>query len=49
MDEKEIEALGMGAFMSVTRGSDQPGKLIIISYKSYLINYWNQRSTVHDA
>ena len=23
----------MGAFMSVTKGSDQPGKLITISYK----------------
>ena len=33
MEEKEIEALGMGAFMSVTKGSDQPGKFIIISYK----------------
>ena len=33
MNEKEIEGLGMGAFMSVTRGSDQPGKLITISYK----------------
>ena len=33
LDEKEIEKLGMGAFMSVTRGSDQPGKLIIIHYK----------------
>ena len=32
MNEKEIEGLGMGAFMSVTRGSDQPGKLITISY-----------------
>ena len=33
LDEKEIEKLGMGAFMSVTRGSDQPGKLIIITHK----------------
>ena len=33
IEEKEIEALGMGAFMSVTKGSDQPGKFIIISYK----------------
>ncbi|MDC2963813.1 leucyl aminopeptidase [Gammaproteobacteria bacterium] len=33
LDEKEIEKLGMGAFMSVTKGSDQPGKLITISYK----------------
>ena len=33
VEEKEMEKLGMGAFMSVTRGSDQPGKLIIISHK----------------
>ena len=33
LEEKEIENLGMGAFMSVTKGSDQPGKLITISYK----------------
>ncbi|MCS5585610.1 MAG: leucyl aminopeptidase, partial [Pseudomonadales bacterium] len=29
----EIEKLGMGAFMSVTRGSGQPGKLIVITHK----------------
>ena len=33
IEEKEIEKLGMGAFMSVTRGSDQPGKMIVITYK----------------
>ena len=33
VEEKEMERLGMGAFMSVTRGSDQPGKLIIMKYK----------------
>ncbi len=33
IEEKEIEKLGMGAFMSVTRGSDQPGKLIVITHK----------------
>lgn len=33
IEEAEMEKLGMGAFMSVTRGSDQPGKLIIISHK----------------
>ncbi len=33
LNEKEIENLGMGAFMSVTRGSDQPGKLIVITHK----------------
>ena len=27
-DEKEIESLAMGAFMSVSRGSQQDGKLI---------------------
>lgn len=33
IEEKEIEKLGMGAFMSVTQGSDQPGKLIIMTHK----------------
>ncbi len=33
IDERQIEALGMGAFMSVTRGSDTPGKLIIVEYR----------------
>ena len=33
LEEKAIERLGMGAFMSVTRGSEQPGKLIVINYK----------------
>ncbi len=33
LDERQIEKLGMGAFMSVSIGSDQPGKFIIIEYK----------------
>ncbi len=33
LEEKAIESMGMGAFMSVTRGSQQPGKLITIEYK----------------
>jgi len=33
LEEKQIEALGMGAFMSVTRGSDTPGKLIVVQYR----------------
>ena len=33
IEEKEIEKLGMGAFMSVTQGSVQPGKLIVITHK----------------
>lgn len=33
LEEAEMEKLGMGAFMSVTRGSDQPGKMIIMQYK----------------
>ena len=33
LDEEKIEALGMGAFMSVAKGSTQPGKLIAIHYK----------------
>jgi len=33
LDEHQIEKLGMGAFMSVSIGSDQPGKFIVIEYK----------------
>ncbi|MEM7217938.1 MAG: leucyl aminopeptidase [Pseudomonadota bacterium] len=33
LDEKEMTKLGMGAFMSVSQGSDQPGRMIIIQYK----------------
>ena len=33
ISEAEMQRLGMGAFMSVTRGSEQPGKLIVITYK----------------
>jgi len=33
IDEKELEKMGAGAFVSVSKGSDQPGKLIIMQYK----------------
>ncbi len=33
LDEKQIRAMGMGAFASVAQGSDQPGKLIAMEYK----------------
>jgi leucyl aminopeptidase len=33
VDESEMEAMGMGSFLSVSKGSDQPGKLIILNYK----------------
>ncbi len=33
LDEAEMEALGMGAFLSVTRGSDAPAKLIVARYR----------------
>ena len=33
LEEERIEELGMGAFMSVTRGSRTPGKLIIAQYR----------------
>jgi len=33
LEEAEMERLGMGAFMSVTRGSDTPGKLIVVEYR----------------
>ena len=32
-DEAHMEALGMGAFLSVTRGSDAPAKLIVARYQ----------------
>jgi len=33
LDEKRMTELGMGAFMSVTQGSDTPGKMIVVEYK----------------
>ncbi len=33
LEEKDMEKLGMGAFLSVTRGSDEPAKLIVIQHK----------------
>ncbi len=33
LEEKEIEALGMGSFLSVSRGSRQPAKLIVLNYQ----------------
>ena len=32
LDEPELEALGMGSFLSVSRGSQQPAKLIVLRY-----------------
>lgn len=32
LDEAEMEAMGAGAFVSVAKGSSEPGKLIIIEY-----------------
>ena len=32
LDEKQMQTMGMGAFMSVTRGSENPGKMIIVRY-----------------
>lgn len=33
IDEKELKAMGAGAFCAVSQGSKQPGKLIILHYK----------------
>ncbi|MEE8343079.1 MAG: leucyl aminopeptidase [Gammaproteobacteria bacterium] len=33
LEEKDMERLGMGAFLSVSRGSREPAKLIIMNYK----------------
>ncbi len=32
LDEKHMETMGMGAFMSVTRGSENSGKMIVVRY-----------------
>jgi leucyl aminopeptidase len=33
LDEAEIKKLGMGAFIAVAQGSDNPGRLVILDYK----------------
>ena len=33
LEESEMEALGMGSFLSVSRGSRQPAKLIVLNYQ----------------
>ena len=33
LDEDQMEALGMGSFLSVSKGSIEPGKLICLEYK----------------
>lgn len=33
VEEKEMEKLGMGSFLAVSKGSAEPGKLIIMEYK----------------
>ena len=33
LEEKDMEKLNMGAFLSVSKGSTEPGKLIILEYK----------------
>src|SRR4029453_18755629 len=33
LERKEIEELGMGSFLSVTRGSDEPPRFIILEYE----------------
>ncbi|MFZ5724209.1 MAG: leucyl aminopeptidase [Pseudomonadota bacterium] len=33
LDEKKISALGMGAFMAVAQGSEQPGRVIAMEYR----------------
>jgi len=32
LEEKDMEKLGMGSFLSVSKGSDEPGKMIILKY-----------------
>ena len=33
LEEKDMKKLGMGSFLSVTRGSDEPAKLITLEYR----------------
>ena len=33
LEEKQMAKLGMGAFLSVSKGSDEPGKMVIMHYK----------------
>jgi leucyl aminopeptidase len=33
LEEKDMQKLGMGSFLSVTRGSEQPAKLITLEYR----------------
>lgn len=33
LEEKQLKELGMGSFLSVAAGSDQPAKLIVLEYK----------------
>jgi len=33
LEEKDMEKLGMGSFLSVSQGSDAPGKMAILEYK----------------
>jgi len=33
LEEKDMEKLGMGAFLSVSKGSDEPGKMIVLQYQ----------------
>ncbi len=33
LDEKQMKELGMGALLSVSAGSDNPGKMVILEYK----------------
>lgn len=33
IDEQDMEKMGMGAFVSVSKGSSEPGKLIIMNYQ----------------
>jgi len=32
LEESDMEKLGMGAFLSVSKGSDEPGKMIVLQY-----------------
>src|SRR5690606_4324013 len=33
LDEKKLRSLGMGSFLAVAQGSDQPPRLIVLNYR----------------
>lgn len=50
LDQKQITALGMGSFLSVAKGSDQPPKFIVLHYKGKIpAKAASKTAAKHDA